>query len=143
MKKILLFLFLYSLSTISLSGASDYQTWGNLSNGGVKSIVNYPAGFNGVAKVEKIRSSSRGYPISFSITVKTTNVEGQAKLWFRLDDKNGGQIQLKHSAPLKGTNGWNIYSLTTPNIPYNASVIAFGVFLSGAGKVEMKNYRLN
>lgn len=143
MKKILLLLFLFSLSEASFSDSSDYQTRGNLSNGSVESIGNYPSGFMGLAKAEKIHPNSYGYPISFSITVKTKNVQGVAKLWYRLDDKHGGLIKLQHGVPIKGNTGWKIYSLTTLNIPRNTNLIAFGVFLSGAGKVEMKNYRLN
>ena len=142
MKKILLFLFLYSLSATSFSDSPDYQTRGDLANGEVRSIVSSPSGFMGLAKAEKVHSNLYGSPLTFSIMVKTTDVKGVAKLWFRLDDKSGRQILLKHRKPIRGTNGWKRYSLTTPNIPYDTNLIAFGVFLQGAGKVEMENYGL-
>ena len=139
MKKIFLLLFVYSLSVTCFSDSSDYQTRGDLFNGEVRSIVDNPSGFMGLSKAKKISSNDHGSPLTFSIMVKTTDVKGAVKLWFRLDNKSGGQILLKHRKPIRGSNSWKRYSLTTPNLPYNTNLIAFGVFLQGAGKVEMQS----
>ena len=143
MKKIFLSLLLLSLATTFSAEASDYIKWGNLNNGGIKSKIDYPKKFDSMTNSQAINPNSYGKQLTFSIYVKPSNVIGYAKLWTRFDGANG-QIKLQHGFDtIKGTGNRKFYKITTIPVPRGAKRIYYGVFLEGAGKIELSNYGLN
>ena len=138
----LVFLISFSSNISARYNSNDYTVWGSLSSGGVKSKINYPKGYFGLSKSTKINPSSYGYPIYFSVKLKTSNVVNMSKLWMRLDDVNGNQVALKNGNVIKGNNGWSTYTVQIDNVPRTAKFVVFGVYLKGSGKVEVRDYRL-
>ena len=144
MKKIFLLLILFSLSALSFSNISDdYSSSGTLANGTLQSKNNHPVGEGMMADWKNIHPLTYGQPLSFSIDLKATNVKNYAALWLRFDDKNGKQIGPVHwSIKISGTKNWGTYPLRR-TIPNNANQVVFGVFLAGAGRIDVKSYILN
>ena len=144
MKKIFLLTILLGFSTLSFSNISnDYISSGTLASGTLQSKNNHPVGEGMIADWQNIHPNTYGQPISFSIDLKATNVKNYTALWLRFDGKNGKQIGPVHwSIKVNGTRNWTTYPLRR-TIPKNAKKVVFGVFLAGAGRIDVKSYILN
>lgn len=77
-----------------------------------------------------------GKRLKLSGFIKTEAVEGFCGFWMRVDDHLHDVLQFDNMSdrPIKGDNGWNHYSIVL-DVPENSAVIAFGILLSGRGKV--------
>lgn len=76
----------------------------------------------------------RGKRVRFSAAVRTENVMGWAGLWMRTDstERNSLTFDNMQDRPIKGTTGWNRIAVVL-DVPVNASMISFGVIISGEG----------
>ncbi|PLR71235.1 helix-turn-helix transcriptional regulator [Bacillus infantis] len=78
----------------------------------------------------------RGKRLKFSGFLKSNNVDGFCSFWMRVDNASDEVLQFDNmgNRPIKGSTGWNYYDIVL-DVPENSAVIAFGVILSGRGKV--------
>lgn len=85
-----------------------------------------------------------GKRLKLSCFIKTKDVNEFAGLWMRIDAKDGDTLQFDNMSnrPIKGTTGWNHYSVVL-DVPPNAGAIYFGVLLQGAGTVWMDEFSLS
>ncbi len=81
-----------------------------------------------------------GKRVRFSAFVKTQGVSGRAGLWFRVDGTRSEVLGFDNmqDRPINGTTGWAPYSVVL-DVSELADAIAFGVLLSGKGKVWIDN----
>ncbi len=77
-----------------------------------------------------------GKRLKLSGFLKSQDVNGFCGFWMRVDDSLGDVLQFDNMGdrPIVGNNEWNHYSIVL-DVPENSAVIAFGVLLSGSGKV--------
>lgn len=77
-----------------------------------------------------------GKRLKLSCFLKSQDVNGFCGFWMRVDDSLGDVLQFDNMGdrPIVGNNEWNHYSIVL-DVPENSAVIAFGVLLSGNGKV--------
>lgn len=77
-----------------------------------------------------------GKRLKLSGFLKSQDVNGFCGFWMRVDDSLGDVLQFDNMGdrPIVGNNEWNHYSIVL-DVPENSAVIAFGVLLSGNGKV--------
>ncbi|MEK3976780.1 helix-turn-helix transcriptional regulator [Psychrobacillus sp. FSL K6-1267] len=82
-----------------------------------------------------------GKRLKLSCFIKSMNIDGFAGLWMRIDAKDGDTLQFDNMSnrPIKGTTGWNHYSVVL-DVPPNAGVIYFGVLLQGSGSIWMDEF---
>ena len=78
----------------------------------------------------------RGKRLRLSAWVKANAVKDWAGVWMRVDgpDMKSLSFDNMQSRPIKGTKGWARYDVVL-DVPENAVQIAFGILLSGEGKV--------
>ncbi|WP_050183545.1 helix-turn-helix domain-containing protein [Domibacillus robiginosus] len=83
----------------------------------------------------------RGKRLKLSCFIQTQNVEGFAGLWMRIDSASDDVLQFDNMSnrPIKGTTTWNHYTVVL-DVPENSAVIAFGVLLSGGGRVFVDQF---
>lgn len=81
-----------------------------------------------------------GGNVRFTAEVRTHDVGDWAGLWVRVDGHNANVLAFDNmqSRPIRGTTGWNPYTIVLP-VATAAQSISFGVLLSGSGTVWMKN----
>ena len=84
-----------------------------------------------------------GKRMKLSCFIQTKDVDGYAGLWMRVDGKDGDTLQFDnmHNRPIKGTTGWNHYSVVL-DVPEKSGAIYFGVMLQGNGEVWMDEFSL-
>jgi hypothetical protein len=90
----------------------------------------------------------RGHPITFRGQLRSTGVTGQAGLYLaagRALDPPGAHLRdrgvssVTGSASVTGAGGdWTWHEVTTP-VPAEAGVIRFGVFLTGRGRIQLRD----
>ncbi len=82
-----------------------------------------------------------GKRVRMSGYVKSENATAWAGLWFRVD-QSGSQQSLSfdnmQDRAIKGTTGWKKYEIVL-DVPQNASLLAYGVLLSGTGQIWFDN----
>ena len=85
----------------------------------------------------------KGKRIKLSCFIQTKNVKGMAGLWMRIDSNDGDTLQFDNMSnrPIKGTTGWNYYTVVL-DVPPAAGGIYFGVILQGSGEVWMDEFKL-
>lgn len=83
-----------------------------------------------------------GKRLKLTAFVKGGNVGGWAGLWMRVDGNGGEMLKFDNmqNRPIKGNCEWNQYQVVL-DIPQEAHGIAFGVLLSGPGKVWSDQFR--
>ncbi|KPV95815.1 hypothetical protein AN214_02009 [Pseudoalteromonas sp. P1-9] len=113
---------------------------------------------NGIATIKRISNSYNdesfatwyehfepsqfiGKRVQFSAEVKTENVtEGYAGLWMRVDGKHKSlQYDNMKDRGVKGTTGWQTYTVILDITDEQSKHIAFGGLLSGNGQVWIRN----
>jgi hypothetical protein len=110
-----------------------------------------PAGFAFLAQ-EVEPDDYRGRTVTFRGELRTAQADGRAGLALRV--KSPGRSTppqaanpdpwkdpANHIAFAAGTGGWTQYEITA-QIPTDASLIKFGVFLNGGGQIELRNPQL-
>ena len=134
-------MFFISASAYSLS---DYKVWGNLYNGGIKSLSSYylTNKYDSLIKSDPINLADNGKILIFTakIKAKITNPKGWAELWIGLDNGKNETISLKgmKNSPIKGTSGfWQEYTLKL-HVNNAAKRARYGVILHGNGIVEVQ-----
>ncbi|AIQ38928.1 AraC family transcriptional regulator [Paenibacillus sp. FSL R7-0297] len=99
---------------------------------------------NGFVTLMQIFSAEAylGKRLKLSAFVKPQHINGWAGLWMRIDAENGEMLKFDNmqSRPIKGSEDWNQYNVIL-DIPKESSAIAFGILLSGAGKVWVDQFR--
>jgi hypothetical protein len=86
----------------------------------------------------------RGKRLRFSAMVHAEAVEGHAGLWMRVDRTGGGMLAFDnmHDRWIAGSTDWTSYSVVLDVAKQGSEKIAFGVLLSGAGKIRMADVRI-
>ncbi len=108
----------------------------------LRSRVAEPGGFGTLDKSVDA-APFRGTKIRLSGQVKTTEVRGWAGLWARVDGPDGKPVAFDNmqGRALRGTVDWARYEVVL-DVPPDATKIAFGALLSGAGRVEVGDLSL-
>jgi hypothetical protein len=88
----------------------------------------------------------RGAAVTFSGQLRTTGVAGDAGLHLaagRPDQPPGALLRDRDGSSLTGprSSDWTRHEVTVP-VPGQASVIRFGISLTGRGRVELRNPEL-
>jgi hypothetical protein len=110
-----------------------------------------PAGFAFLAQ-EIEPDDYRGRTVTFSGELRTTQADGRAGLALRaaspgrstpprVASPDPREDPANHITPATGTGEWTEYEVTT-QIPLDASLIRFGVFLNGGGQLEFRHPEL-
>ena len=141
MKKTLLLFVLLVISTTSYAKEKEYYHWGDLSDGGMKSIVPYPKK-GWIYQPYKVNPSSYGKYLGFSISLKTTNVNDFVVPYIFLRNKQEKQISIKFGEKIKGTTSWKRYYTPHIYVPPHAEWVAVGLNIYGTGKVEFYDDRI-
>jgi hypothetical protein len=74
--------------------------------------------------------------LQLSAFLKASGIEGWAGLWMRVDGPRGATLAFDNmeDRPLRGTTDWQKFEVVL-DVPEISVKIAFGVLLSGAGRV--------
>jgi len=107
-----------------------------------------PAGFAVLAQ-EIDADDYRGHTVTFRGELRTDQADGRAGLALRVTrlrrsmspqaaSPDPGEDPAGHIASATGTGAWTRYEVTA-QIPADASLIRFGVFLNGGGQVELRH----
>ncbi|MGH3247158.1 MAG: hypothetical protein ACRDOI_13230, partial [Trebonia sp.] len=107
-----------------------------------------PAGFAFLAQ-EIEADDYRGRTVTFRGELRTAKADGRAGLVLRVTgpplsppsraaSPDPREDQANHIASATGTGTWTPYEVTV-QIPADANVISFGVFLNGAGQLEFRH----
>jgi len=105
-----------------------------------------PAGF-AVLSQEIEPDDYRGRAVTFRGDLRTTGVAGRAGLVLRVTSNRpvprqpAGQDPANHFAFVTGTGDWARHEITA-QVPPDASLVVFGVFLNGRGQIELRNPQL-
>lgn len=98
----------------------------------------------GFVTLMQMFSSERylGKRIRLTAFVKAEELKGWAGLWMRVDRKNGDLLQFDNmqDRPILGTQNWKQYSVVL-DVSDHSHAIAFGLLLSGDGKVWADSFR--
>ena len=86
----------------------------------------------------------RSKRVRFSGYVKSEKVQsGWAGLWFRIDGPKQGEVlgfDNMQQRPIKGTTDWTRYEIVL-DVPDTAAALAFGLLLTGDGRVWMDDLK--
>ncbi|UII57574.1 AraC family transcriptional regulator [Cytobacillus spongiae] len=84
----------------------------------------------------------KGKRLKLSGFLKSEQVEGFCGFWMRIDDALGDVLQFDNMSnrPIIGSCEWNHYQVVL-DVPEKSELIAFGVLLSGSGKVWIDDLR--
>ena len=110
-----------------------------------------PAGFASLAQ-DIFADDYRGRTVSFRGELRTTQEDGRAGLVLRVPSprrsmpppeasSGPGEDPAARIASATGTGVWTQYEVTA-QVPADASLIRFGVFLEGGGQLELRHPRL-
>jgi hypothetical protein len=106
----------------------------------LRATVTEPAGF-GTFMQTIAASRYRGRRVRFSAVVRTREVTDWAGLWLRVDVPNGPvDIDNMQDRPFRGTTDWTEGRIVL-DVAEQATRLAFGVLLSGAGSVDLARLR--
>ncbi len=83
-----------------------------------------------------------GKRVRFTAQIRAQAVSDWAGLWFRVDGEKASSLAFDNmqDRPIKGDSGWTSYSIVL-DVPKEAAALAFGVLLSGSGKVWIDSAR--
>jgi RNA polymerase sigma-70 factor (ECF subfamily) len=110
-----------------------------------------PAGFAFLAQ-EMDADDYRGRTVTFRGELRTAQADGRAGLVLRVTrlgrsmppqaaSPDPGEDPAGHIASATGTDAWTQYEVTA-QVPADANLIRFGVFLNGGGRVELRHPQL-
>lgn len=104
-------------------------------SGHLKSKKEKPHGF-GTLMQEFLAENYRGKRMKFSAFVKTEDVKDWSGLWMKVEGPGHDSLgfdNMKNRA-ITGTQDWKKYDVIL-HVPQESKLIAFGILLSGSGKV--------
>ena len=127
---------------------SDYSATAEDGRAILAAAVPEPAGFAFLAQ-EIDADDYRGRTVTFRGELRTAQADGRAGLALRAASPGRStppqaaspdprEDPANHIASATGTGAWTQYEVTA-QIPADASLIRFGVFLNGAGQVELRH----
>lgn len=108
----------------------------------VRSTKAAPEGFSMAMKTVSA-IAYRGRPATLTGTIRAENVVGWAGMWLRIDGPNDKPLGFDNmqDRPITGTQGARTYTVTM-DVPLDAQTFAYGVLLTGAGKVWFDELRI-
>jgi bifunctional DNase/RNase len=128
----------------------DYRAAADHGTAVVSAAVPQPEGFAWLAQ-EIFADDYRGATVSFRGQVRAQEGAGRAGLFLRVmkpRDLHGpftAQAALadpaNHIVTLEGPGDWTTHEVTAP-VPDDANTVAFGVFLAGPGRIELRDPEL-
>ncbi|WP_166241055.1 helix-turn-helix domain-containing protein [Paenibacillus turpanensis] len=82
-----------------------------------------------------------GKRLKLTAFVKSELSQGWAGVWMRVDHRNGDMLKFDNmqDRPIQGTCDWNQFAVVL-DIPKDSDAIAFGILLSGEGRVWADNF---
>ena len=103
------------------------------------SKVNAPTGF-GTAMEQKSPGAHAGKRVVMKAEMRGQDIKGWAGMWLRVDGIGRTPLAFDNmqDRALHGTSDWAVYSITLDVSPV-AVRLAYGVLLSGAGEVDVRN----
>jgi hypothetical protein len=106
----------------------------------LRASVTEPSGFGAI--MQTIAAPRyRGRRVCFSAVVRTREVTEWAGLWLRVDGPNGPiDIDNMQDRPFRGTTDW-VEGRIVLDVAEQATRLAFGALLSGAGAVDLARLR--
>jgi len=109
----------------------------------LRSTADSPSGF-GTLMQQCAPDEFVGDRIRFSGAVRSRDVEGWAGLWFRVDGTTGRSLAFDNmqDRAVKGTTDWARYDVVL-DVPQGATLLAYGILLSGAGEVGVADLRID
>jgi len=113
----------------------DPTTKHNGKGSGTIRSISSPTGF-GTLMQQSSPAAYLGKRVRLSAFVKAEGVEKWAGLWMRLDTDARSTVSFDNmeDRPIKGTVDWRKYEVVL-DVPSNATNLAFGVLITGAGHV--------
>jgi hypothetical protein len=112
------------------------------SSGYIRSTKSVTGGF-GTLMQSGSPTAYLGKRVRMTAWVMTAEVGGWAGLWMRVDGPDRGKslaFDNMQSRPIKGTTPWTSYSIVL-DVPKEATQIAFGVLIEGAGEAWLDDLR--
>jgi hypothetical protein len=107
----------------------------------IKSIDPEVDGY-GTIMQQFLADNYQGKRIRMSAYLKTSNVNGWAGLWMRVNDEKSTHslsFDNMQDRSVKGTTDWKKYEIVL-DVPSNAYKISFGALLSGTGQIWFENF---
>lgn len=105
----------------------------------IESKTDSPEGFSTMMQNASV-AEYRGKRIRMSVYIRSNNVTDWSGAWLRIDgDKKLLAFDNMHNRSIKGTTDWAPYNIVL-DVPENAKQMAFGVLLSGKGKVWFDDF---
>ncbi|CAG0936708.1 hypothetical protein TFLX_05593 [Thermoflexales bacterium] len=85
----------------------------------------------------------RGKRVRLAALVKAERVEGQARLWLRVDGPESAVLGFDNmqNRPIQGTHDWQKYEVVL-DVPENSVDLAYGILVAGKGQVWLDDVRL-
>jgi hypothetical protein len=127
-----------------LVGVDQNETFQGLPSAYVQSIDPAADAFGGMMQMNSAENFV-GKRVRLSGWVKTENAnDGGGHLWLRVDGSQRGtplQFDNMNRSPVKGTTEWQQYSVVL-DVPPEASALAYGFFVEGAGKMWVNGAKL-
>lgn len=127
----------YETGTVNVEGSNRQAAY-------LKSVDDEITGF-GTLMQQFSAAAYKGKRLQFSARVRTEQVKNRAGLWMRID-QHGSTTSLAfdnmEARPVKGDTEWTRYNIVL-DVPEPASLISFGVLLSGTGQVWITDVALN
>jgi hypothetical protein len=125
-------------------GVDRNQTLGGMPSAYVKSIEPAVDGFGGMMQTNSAEEFA-GKRVRLSGWMKTEDAnDGGGHLWLRVDGQQRGtplQFDNMNNRAPKGTTDWQQYSVVL-DVPADASALAYGFFVQGAGKMWVSGTKL-
>ncbi|MCC6490755.1 MAG: hypothetical protein IT364_24930 [Candidatus Hydrogenedentes bacterium] len=108
----------------------------------IRSTAPAPEGVSTVMR-EVPAGSFRGRRVTLSGSIRSEDVAGWAGMWLRIDGSAGEPLGFDNmqGRPIKGTNPAEQFTITL-DVPSEASKLAYGVLLTGAGVVWFNEPKL-
>jgi hypothetical protein len=124
------------------NGIDTTTTYNGKNSGYLACKVANPTGFGTLMQMFKA-DDYRGKRMRFSAVVKSEDIAGDdwAGLWMRVDGPVSGEhlaFDNMRNRPIKGTTDWQQYEVVLDVAPTSV-YIAFGILLSGKGKVWLSD----
>jgi beta-lactamase regulating signal transducer with metallopeptidase domain len=110
----------------------------------LSSIADKPAGFGTIMKYLE-PGDFWGKRVRMSAFIKVENITDWAGMWMRVDGEGTNNVlsfDNMQSRPIKGTTDWQQYEIVL-DVPEGAINIAFGVLMSGSGKVWLDEVKFD
>ena len=108
----------------------------------LRCVAERPGGF-GTVMQQCAPDDFIGRRVRFSGALRSRNVDDWAGLWFRVDGDGGRTLAFDNmqERSVRGTTDWGRYDVVL-DVAEDATRLAYGVLLSGAGEIAVADFRL-